>query len=396
MIQFSPENNTPVIVVGLMSGTSLDGIDAAVVRITGSGLQSQVELLHYYNIPYDSSIRGKLKELCSEGHSSSSRVCSMNAYLGTRFADAAIEAVREAGLSMDDIHFISSHGQTIWHIPEGEAGNPYSVPSSLQIGDLSVIAKHTGKMVVGDFRTADMAVGGQGAPLAPYGDFILFRHEHIGRLLQNIGGIGNCSAIPAGADATEVLAFDTGPGNMVMDETVQVLSGGRLTYDEGGRWAAQGKADERLVAEMMSHVYFQTVPPKSTGRELFGKAYAAWFLEKARVRNLSDADTVATATAFTAHSIVDSYKRYVFPVCEIQEVIVSGGGAHNAELLRILAAMLPEQKIMTSAQLGFHDDAKEAVIFAVLGNDFMHGIPNNLPAATGAQRPTVMGKLAFP
>lgn len=388
--------DAPVIVVGLMSGTSLDGIDAAVVRITGSGLQSQVELLHYYNTPYDASIRGKLKELCSVEQSSSAAVCSMNAYLGTLFSDAALQAVTEAKLHMDEVQLISSHGQTVWHIPEGEAGDPYSVPSTLQIGDLSVIAKHTGKMVVGDFRPADMAVGGQGAPLVPYGDFILFRHELKGRLLQNIGGIGNCSAIPAGAAPADVLAFDTGPGNMVMDETVHVLSEGALTYDEGGRWAAQGKADERLVAEMMSHPYFQTAPPKSTGRELFGKAYAAWFLEKARGRNLQDADIVATATAFTAHSIADSYHRFVFPVCGIDEVIVTGGGAHNAELLRMLAVLLPEQKVMTSAQLGFHDDAKEAVIFALLGNDFMHGIPNNLPAATGAARSTVMGKLALP
>lgn len=396
MIPFNREMDGPHIIIGLMSGTSLDGIDAALVRITGSGLQSQVELLHYYNIPYNASIREKLKELCTIEHSSSANVCSMNAYLGSLFGEAAIQAAQEANLSMDEIHFISSHGQTIWHIPEGEVGDPFLVPSTLQIGDLSVIAKHTGKMVVGDFRPADMAVGGQGAPLVPYGDFILFRHESKGRLLQNIGGIGNCSAIPGGATPSEVFAFDTGPGNMVIDEVVHVLSEGRLTYDEGGRWAAQGKADDELIEEMMSHIYFQTAPPKSTGRELFGKAYAASFLEAARSRRLPNADIVATATGFTARSIADSYMRYVFPVCEIQEVIVSGGGAHNAELLRMLADMLPQQQVMTSTQLGFHDDAKEAVIFALLGNDFMHGIPNNLPAATGASRPTVLGKLALP
>lgn len=396
MLHFGRDPNAPINVVGLMSGTSLDGVDAAIVRITGSGVESKVELLHYYNTPYDDQIRQKLKELCSHEHSSSARICSMNAYLGQLFGEVVLQAVIAADLSMDDIHLISSHGQTIWHIPEVEGHTFYSIPSTLQIGDLSMIAKHTGKMVVGDFRPADMAVGGQGAPLAPYGDFILFRHEHKGRLLQNIGGIGNCTAVPAGAASSGIIAFDTGPGNMVMDETVYVLSNGRLTYDDGGRLAAQGTADEELVAEMLSHPYFQTAPPKSTGRELFGKAYTAWFMEKARARNLSDSDIIATATAFTACSIVDSYRRYVFPVCEIQEVIVSGGGAHNAELLRMLAAMLPAQQVMTSAQLGFNDDAKEAIIFAVLGNDFMHGIPNNIPAATGARRPTVMGKLALP
>ncbi|UNK17851.1 anhydro-N-acetylmuramic acid kinase [Paenibacillus sp. N3/727] len=390
------EKDLPVIVVGLMSGTSLDGIDAAVVRITGSGLQSQVELIHYASTPYDALTREKLKALCSVEHSSSASICSMNAYLGSLFGEAVLQAVSEAKLQMDDVHLISSHGQTVWHIPVGESGDHYSVPSTLQIGDISVIAKHTGTMVVGDFRPADMAVGGQGAPLVPYGDFILFRDEHKGRLLQNIGGIGNCSAIPGGAGPTEVLAFDTGPGNMVMDEVVYVLSGGRLSYDEEGRWAAQGRVDDGLLAEMMSHPYFHMTPPKSTGRELFGKDYASWFLVKAKERSLSDEDIIATATAFTAHSIADSYQKYVFPVCKIHEVIVSGGGAHNSELLRMLSALLPEQKVLTSAQLGFHDDAKEAVIFALLGNDFMHGIPNNLPAATGAERPTVMGKLALP
>lgn len=390
------ENNTSVIIVGLMSGTSLDGIDAAVVRITGSGLQSQVELLHYASTPYDAATREKLKALCSVEHSSSASVCNMNAYLGRLFGDAALQAVSESKLHMDDVHLISSHGQTVWHIPEVESGDHYSVPSTLQIGDISVIAKHTGTMVVGDYRPADMAVGGQGAPLVPYGDFILFKDEHKGRLLQNIGGIGNCSAIPAGAKPTEILAFDTGPGNMIMDEAVQVLSKGRMSYDEEGRWAAQGRADVGLLAEMMSHPYFHTIPPKSTGRELFGKAYTSWFLETAKERSLSDADIIATATAFTAHSIADSYQKYVFPVYNIHEVIVTGGGAHNSELLRMISELLPEQKVLTSAQLGFHDDAKEAVIFALLGNDFMHGIPNNLPAATGARRPTVMGKLALP
>lgn len=396
MIPFNHVKNEPRIIIGLMSGTSLDGIDAAIVRINGSGLRSQVKLLHYYNTPYDASIREQLKALCSIEHSSSASVCSMNAYLGRKFADAAIQAAQEAGISMDEVHFISSHGQTLWHIPEGEAGDPFSVPSTLQIGDLSVIAKHTGKMVVGDFRAADMAVGGQGAPLVPYGDFILFRHETKGRILQNIGGIGNCSVIPSGATPSEVFAFDTGPGNMIIDEVVYVLSEGGLTYDHGGRWAAEGTVDEELITELMSHQYFQAAPPKSTGRELFGKGYAASFLEMARNKGLTDADIIATATGFTARSIADSYMRFVFPFCDIQEVIVSGGGAHNAELLRMLADMLPQRQVMTSAQLGFHDDAKEALIFALLGNDFMYGIPNNLPTATGANRPTVMGKLALP
>ncbi|MEK3784212.1 anhydro-N-acetylmuramic acid kinase [Paenibacillus sp. FSL R5-0810] len=396
MILAPRKQGEPTVVVGLMSGTSLDGIDAAIVRIHGSGLTASAELLHYYSRSYEPEFRRRLQELCGTEHSSSAAVCSMNAYLGYRFGEAVLEAIADAGMRIEDVDLVSSHGQTIWHLPVAEPDDPYSTPSTLQIGDISVIAKHTGLPVVGDFRPADMAVGGQGAPFAPYGDLILFRHHERGRLLQNVGGIGNCTALPAGAGPSEVLAFDTGPGNMVIDAVVHALTGGRLSYDEGGKWAAQGKPDQALLDEMMSHAYFRTPPPKSTGRELFGQPYAASFLKAASARGLSDEDIVATATAFTAASIADSYERYVFPRVPIAEVIVTGGGAHNRTLLHMLKERLPGQKVMTSAELGWNDDAKEAVIFALLGNDFVHGVPNNLPAATGALRPTVMGKLALP
>ncbi|WP_379145968.1 anhydro-N-acetylmuramic acid kinase [Paenibacillus sp. sgz500992] len=384
------------VVVGLMSGTSLDGIDAAIVSIEGSGLAAKAELLHYSSVPYDDGLRERLKELCTIEHSSVDLVCGMNVYLAERFAEAAIEAVRSAGMELDEIDLISSHGQTVWHIPEAATDDPLLVRSTLQLGDLSVLAKETGRLVVGDFRPGDMAVGGQGAPLAPYGDLILFRHPEKGRLLQNIGGIGNCTALPAAAGPEDVFAFDTGPGNMVIDQTVYLLSGGKMSYDDGGSWAAQGTPDEVLVDQMMEHPYFALKPPKSTGREVFGKAYAEQFVTLARARGLNDADIVATATAFTARTIAEGYLRYVFPVCEIDEVIVSGGGAHNAALLAMLQQLLTEQAVITSSVLDFSDDAKEAIIFALLGNDFMHGVANNLPSATGASRPTVMGKLAFP
>lgn len=386
----------PAVVVGLMSGTSLDGMDAAIVRINGGGLEASVELLHYYSKPYEPELRERLRELCSDETSNSAAVCSMNTYLGYQFGAAVLEAVADAGMRMDEVDLVSSHGQTIWHQPVPEEGDAYSVASTLQIGDISVIAKHSGILTVGDFRPADMAVGGQGAPFAPYGDLILFRHSERGRLLQNIGGIGNCTALPAGAGPSDILAFDTGPGNMVIDAVVHMLSGGHLSYDDGGKWAALGKPDAGMVKEMMAHPYFLTEPPKSTGRELFGHDYAVSFLEQARDRQLSDEDILATATAFTAHSIADSYEKYVFPRHRIEDVIVTGGGAHNKTLLSMLSELLPEQKVMTSTALGFNDDAKEAVIFALLGHDFMLGVPNNLPAATGARRPTVMGKLALP
>ncbi|MHA6533636.1 anhydro-N-acetylmuramic acid kinase [Paenibacillus sp. BAC0078] len=389
-------NKQKSVVVGLMSGTSLDGIDAAVVSIEGSGLSARVKLLHYYSIPYDAELRERLKRLCTVEHSSVDLICGMSFYLAEKFAETAFEAVRSAGMDMKEIDLISSHGQTVWHIPKQDIQDPYLVRSTLQIGDLSVLAKRTGRRVVGDFRPADMAVGGQGAPLVPYGDLILFRHPGKGRLLQNIGGIGNCTALPPAAEPEDVFAFDTGPGNMVIDQVVYQLSHGRLSYDNGGAWAMQGAADETLVEEMMKHPYFELKPPKSTGREVFGKAYAELFAAKAREQGLSDADIVATATAFTARTIAEGYQKYVFPLCKIDEVIVSGGGAHNTALLGMLQELLPDQKVLTSSDLGYNDDAKEAIIFALLGNDFMHGVANNLHSATGAKRPTVMGKLAFP
>ncbi|MGG4032091.1 anhydro-N-acetylmuramic acid kinase [Paenibacillus cisolokensis] len=384
------------IAVGLMSGTSLDGIDAAVVRIEGSGLASRVSLLHFESRPYDDALRERLKALCDPASSDVASICGMNAYLGELFADAAAAAVREAGLSLDEIDFVSSHGQTIWHMPDALPADPYLVRSTLQIGDLSVLAKRTGRPAVGDFRPADLAVGGQGAPLVPYGDLILFGHPAKGRILQNIGGIGNCTVLPPGAGLQDVMAFDTGPGNMVIDQTVQTLSGGKLSYDEGGAWAAQGTVDEALVAELMSHPYFRQPPPKSTGRELFGAAYASAFLARAAERGLAPADIVATATAFTAHSIADACRRFAMPHSRIDELIVSGGGAHNRTLMAMLAALLPEQAVLQAGAFGVPEDAKEAVIFALLGHAFLLGNCNNVPAATGASAPTVMGKLALP
>ncbi|MEF2246901.1 anhydro-N-acetylmuramic acid kinase [Paenibacillus sp. IITD108] len=389
-------NESSKLVVGLMSGTSLDGIDAAIVRIEGSGYDAKAELVHFYSAGYEDSLRQQLKTLCTVEHSNVALVCGMNFYMGNLFADAALAAISDAGLSVQDIDLISTHGQTVWHIPQDDPNSIYLQRSTLQIGDISVIAKKTGIPVVGDFRTADMAVGGQGAPLAPYGDFVLFRHPQQARLLQNIGGIGNCAVIPAAAEPNQVTAFDTGPGNMVIDQVVYQLTNGQKTYDVSGDWAASGEVHMGLVSEMMQHPYFAMKPPKSTGRELFGIGYAAEFIAKARSYSLKDADIVATATAFTAHTIADSCKQHVLPFTNIDQIIVSGGGAFNKTLLRMLGELLPEQQVLTADEAGVSSDAKEAIIFALLGNDFMYEKCNNMPSATGASTATVMGKLALP
>lgn len=395
-------NQKSLTVAGIMSGTSLDGIDVAIVRIDGSGIDAKVKLLHFESFSYEEEVREKLKQLCSIDHSNVALLCGMNFAIAERFADAVVSTAAAAGMKMEEIDLISTHGQTVWHIPVADEADPYLPKSTLQIGDLSVIAKRTGRVVVGDFRTADMAVGGQGAPLAPYGDFIMFRDAAKGRILQNIGGIGNCTAVPAQgtdatmADASELIAFDTGPGNMIMDQVVYELSEGRLTYDADGAWAARGQVHTELLEGMLAHPYFAQLPPKTTGRELFGKAYTASWLKNALERGLAHEDIVATATAFTANSIARAYKDFVLPHCAIAEVIVSGGGARNHTLLSMMQELLPEQKILTSDELGISGDAKEAILFALLGNDCIHGVPNNLPSATGAERLTVMGKLAMP
>ncbi|MFD2614124.1 anhydro-N-acetylmuramic acid kinase [Paenibacillus gansuensis] len=384
------------LIVGLMSGTSLDGIDAALVRIQGRGIDSKVELLHFLSVPYEEELREKIKELCSEEHSSSPKISGMNFYLAQHWSEAVKEVVREAGLSMADIDLVSSHGQTIWHMPEADPLNPYRPKSTLQIGDLSVLSKATGILTVGDFRPADMAVGGHGAPLTPYADYIMFRHKEKGRILQNIGGIGNCASIPAGAAPEQIIAFDTGPGNMIIDQAAYELSEGRLSYDRGGEWASQGKVDEGLLGEMMKHPYLSKPPVKTTGREEFGKEYASGWIRRAVEKQLAPQDIMATFTAFTARTIAASYRDFILPGTRIDEVLVSGGGAHNAALMKMLAELLPEQKIMASDEAGVSGDAKEAVAFAVFADHYIHGVPNNLISATGADRPAVMGKLALP
>ncbi|MFC0214080.1 anhydro-N-acetylmuramic acid kinase [Paenibacillus chartarius] len=389
-------NKRTKLVAGLMSGTSLDGIDAAIVRIEGAGPGSRIEMVHFSSYPFEAELRERLKAICSTDQSSTPDVCGMNFYLGARFAEAVRLAANDAGIGLAEIDLIASHGQTVWHLPTDDPVHPYRVRSTLQIGDISVIAKETGIVTVGDFRTADMAVGGQGAPLVPYADYLLLRDERHGRIAQNIGGIGNCTAIPAGGKPEQVVAFDTGPGNMIIDQAVLELSGGRLVYDGGGAWAASGSVREDLLAGLMAHPYFALPPVKTTGREMFGKAFAASWIAEARAAGAADADIVATATAFTARSIADGYRRFIFPDMAVRDVIVSGGGARNDTLLRMLAGELPEQQVHRSDAFGIDSDAKEAIVFALLGCHFVHGVPNNMPSATGARTATVMGKLALP
>lgn len=386
------KSHTEKHVVGLMSGTSLDGIDAALVSISEEAGAIQVKPLHFTTLAFSEEIREKILKLCDPKQARIEDISSMNMLLGELFADAAIKVVTEAKKTMDDIDLISSHGQTIFHQPEKVEIAEYSVSSTLQIGDIAVIAERTGVKTIGDFRTRDMAAGGQGAPLVPYADDLLFRKNEFGRVLVNIGGIANITVLPPGTSGDSVLAFDTGPGNMMIDAFASWATNGQQTYDKNGSIAACGQVNEEWLQQLLAHDYYKLTPPKSTGRELFGIEYARKLWEET---NLPEADKLATITELTARTLASDISRFI-ESCQIKEVFVSGGGWHNSTLINGLKRNLPDSITIESTDaLGISGDAKEAVVFALLGYQCWQKRPNNLPSATGANKPVIMGKIAW-
>ncbi|WP_436934173.1 anhydro-N-acetylmuramic acid kinase [Halovenus marina] len=384
-------------VVGLMAGTSLDGVDAAccrVVRESERPFGYDVTVESFVTTPYEDSIRERLVTLCDDDTGRIDEACRLNRALGLVCADAATEAIAAAGLDAAAVDAIASHGQTVWHIPDRERVDALdrSVRSTLQIGDGATIASETGIRTISDFRAADVAAGGHGAPLASFLDATLFAGEQA-RALQNIGGIGNCTFLPPNPDRDEIRAFDTGPGNMVIDAVVEILSDGERTYDEDGRQAARGTPSDELVDRMLDAPYFAEEPPKTTGRELFGHEYARDFIDAGRERGLSEADIVASATMLTARSIAQAYERFADPYPE--EMLVSGGGAYNDTLLSYLRDELT-CPVSPLDHGGIGPDNKEAALFALLGATRLDGVANTVPAATGADRPVVMGKVSQP
>ncbi len=375
-------------IIGLMSGTSVDGIDAAVVEVSGAPPALAVAQLSFSFLPYDASQRARIFPLFDPQTSGVDRICQMNFALGEWFADVALLAMREAGLEAGDINLIASHGQTIYHSVEAES----PVKSTLQIGEAAVIARRTGVTTVSDFRVADVAAGGQGAPLVSYVDWLLLRDLHKARAVQNIGGIANVTYLPPGDDPAGALAFDTGPGNMLIDYATSRATDGAQTFDRDGRLAAAGRVDEELLAELMAHPYLAQPIPKTTGREQFGVQLGADIWARARARGIAGEDVVATLTAFTAASIADAYRRFLPAMPD--EVILGGGGANNPTLVRMLAARLAPARIMTYGDVtGLDGDAKEAIAFAVLAYEAIHGRPGNLPSCTGARDWAVLGKI---
>jgi len=387
--------NKPMLVLGMMSGTSADGIDVALARISGTPPNPNAKLLGHTSVTFPSALRKEILRVAEQQPITAGALSQLNSRLGELFAAAALTACRHFRVALSKIALIGSHGQTIFH-----QGRPVSyfgsaTASTLQLGEPSVIAARTGITTVGDFRPADMALGGQGAPLVPYADYLLYRHERLGRVSLNLGGIANVTVLPRAAKPQQVFAFDTGPANMPIDGLVSHFTRGRLRFDKNAQLASQGRGIPALLDELMRDPYLKLAPPKSTGREYYGHAYLKKVLALGRRHRAKPNDLIRAATIFTALSVVDALNRFVLPKTRIQQLIVSGGGAHNPLILAQLAATLPGIEILPSSRLGIPEDAKEALAFAMLAYETFHHRPSNLPSATGARGPAILGKISY-
>lgn len=379
-------------VIGLMSGTSADGIDAALVEISGAPPNISAKLAGHHHITFPSHIRKKILRLANHAVTTTAEISELNFVLGEWFAKAAIAACRRWKVPRSSLSLIGSHGQTVYH--QGAPGivlGARRVASTLQIGELGVIAERTGVPTIGNFRPRDIAAGGQGAPLVPFVDYLLYRDPRLNRVALNIGGIANVTAIPAAARPEDVFAFDTGPGNMIVDALVEKVTQGRATFDRNARMALSGRTVPELFARIMHEPYLRKKPPKTAGREQFGRHYSDALIAWGRKHHAASADVVRTATVFTSLSIADAFRRFILPRMKVDELIVAGGGTRNPLMMAQLAAALPDIDIVSSDRFGISAESKEAFAFAVLAYEAFHGRPNNLPSATGATHSVVLG-----
>ena len=374
--------------VGLMTGTSADAVDAALVRFEGCGLETTYELRAYRETPLDPVLRAEILAVAGSESVPLERVMELDASLGRRYVECVIELLAEAGMPAIDIDAIGSHGQTLRHVPRCDARTG---ALTLQIGSAAMLAERTGISVVSDFRSRDTAAGGEGAPLVPLADWWLFRSETETRVMLNLGGMANVTHLPRGGNAATVVAFDTGPGNAVLDMLAGLSSGGALAHDADGAAAARGTPSEALLAELLSDPFFAQEPPRSTGRERFGERYATTLREVGHAMGLSDDDVMATAVELTSASIAMAIERFLAPHSPIEAVFASGGGVHNATLMRSLERRLSPARVRSLSALGVAPEAKEALAFAFLAHLTLCGATGNLPGATGARHPVVLG-----
>jgi anhydro-N-acetylmuramic acid kinase len=388
-------------VAGIMSGTSVDGVDAVIAQLDGTGVQMRMEVLGRAHEPYETVVRESILENSAASGTSTEAISQLNAALPFFFAAAVEGALLDANVTLDELDLVGCHGQTIHHVPvAGSVGN-VKVRSTLQIGDPSVLANLLRTPVVGDFRTADMALGGQGAPLVPYFDFVRFRDDHESRVLLNLGGIANLTLLRAGCDAPDVIAFDTGPANMVIDQLCQRLIG--RNFDDGGSVAATSTANKDVLSALLEDDYYRLKPPKSTGRERFGSRFVDDICDRFSSSFGADSDwtdhekatVIATATALTADSVAASLA-HLGSGDSIDRVIVSGGGTKNRTLMSLLAASLQPAIVESIDDHGIESSDKEALCFAVLAHELVNGTPTGMPSVTGASRPAMQGKICLP
>jgi anhydro-N-acetylmuramic acid kinase len=422
-----PKNS--LLVLGLMSGTSADGIETALVKISGLSPKGgappnlKSKLLGHHSLPIPAPVRQKILQI-AEGHPyPAAEISQLNFRLGHLFAEAAITACKKLRVPLKSLDLIGSHGQTIFHQGPDKSFSPLAtrhsplrpISSTLQIGEPAIIAARTGVTTIADFRPADMAAGGQGAPLVPFADYLLYRHEKLGRVSLNLGGIANITVIPARAKPADVFAFDTGPANMLIDALVSHFTKGRQHFDAGARIAQRGQCSTPLLEALLRDPYLHLKPPKSTGREYFGREFAARILSAGRKLRARPEDLIRTATVFTALSVVDALNRFVLPRTKISQLIVSGGGARNPLLMAQLEASLrgasysssrhspfatrhfptDSIEVIPSTHFGIPEQSKEAYAFALMAYETFHHRPSNLPSATGAHRPAILGKISY-
>lgn len=390
---FSIAQKSTRLAIGLMSGTCTDGIDAALVQIEGYSTDTKVKLLQFITIPYDSSLRTRLLEIASGISYGSEEICKVNFLLGHLFAAACLEVCKKARIKTSEIDFIGSHGHTIYHQPNPIIYFDHSITSTLQIGEAAIISEVMGCPVIADFRVRDMAAGGLGAPLVPYTEYLLYSKKGKNIALQNIGGIGNITYLPANCVMDQILAFDTGPGNMVINALVSIYTNNQYNYDNNGDIAKSGVINMSLLSWLLQDKYIHSKPPKTTGREYYGADFVKELLHKADCLEINLPDTIATATMFTAKSIELGIVNFLPQLPD--ELIVGGGGSQNNTLMSNIKTCLPRCKVMTNEDLGLDSNAKEAVAFAVLANETLFGYSNNVPTATGAGHSVVMGKITL-
>ncbi len=374
--------------IGIMSGTSMDGVDTVLVDIEGYGLQTQLKVIGYHEYPMPLEMKEKIKRACDEKLSRVDEICSLNFELGYLFVEAVQTLLEKYHISSQHIQFIATHGQTIYHIPF-QKGKLLS--STLQIGEPAILAYAFNTTIVSNFRVMDMAANGQGAPLVPYSEFLLYSQENQNIALQNIGGIGNVTLL-IGQDIHRIQAFDTGPGNMMMNEACRKLY--HQEYDDQGRIASQGSVISQLLEELMAHPYMKKTPPKSTGREDFGENYVHSLIHQ--YQNEKPEDIITTFTYFTAKSMAYHYQKYILKDYSLDKIIIGGGGSHNQTLIQYIKEELKDIPVYTQDELGYSSDAKEAIAFAIMGNETLHHHFSNVKSATGAKDNVILGNITLP